>query len=662
MVITGGSVNASGYEAIGKGKQGSGSGYRTNGDGKTVYLNTLTLLGALPDTKVSAGSINGISCAETPDAAAGVYGIKDVFTDTKSNVYFYLPPSSGNETVQLTAGETTYGAAYRRYDFDTAETLRPLSDVTFSAEQVGGAGGTADSTGIKLTFSQEVDWFSESDVTIENGTGSVTRGELTGSGNEWTIALSEVETEGTVIVSVRNFGSYNIATPPQTVTVYKATAATPSAPRNLFATPGDGQVTLGWEAPASDGGAPIIKYEVSKDGGANWSDAESNTGHTFFGLTNGQSYTFKVRAVNIMGEGEAASVTATPEPPKYDLISITQPSPLTYPNGTPLDEITLPAAVGIVTEVGGPTSSGVSWDKSNISPAYDPSSPLAQTFSVPGTVTLPANVTNTNGISLQVSISVTVEAATSSDMTPPAVTGVAPSGTGVSISGSIEIRFSEEMSTSTGKVSLDGGLTTLTGGSWNADKTVYTVPYSGLAYNTVYIITIFGFKDDAGNEMVTDSSHSFTTVAAPAGLPTVTTGTTVTGITSSSARVSGSVTSDGGAAVTGRGFVYGKGPDPAIGGAGVTKVAAVSGTGSFTAVLTKLEPDTTYYVRAYAANSEGTAYGAVVRFTTGRDDRGDLPGTGHGGTPWIWLLLFGASAAVLVALLVLSKRRKAIER
>ncbi|HOL15650.1 MAG TPA: InlB B-repeat-containing protein [Bacillota bacterium] len=143
--------------------------------------------------------------------------------------------------------------------------------------------------------------------------------------------------------------------------------------------------------------------------------------------------------------------------------------------------------------------------------------------------------------------------------------------------------------------------------------------------------------------------------------PTVATGP-VTKVSATGATFNGSVIDDGGAEVIERGFVYGKKPDPVISSAGVTKVAAGSGTGSFTAALTNLEPDTTYYVRVYATNSEGTAYGAVVSFTTGRDDRGDLPGTGHGGTPWIWLLLFGASAAVLVALLVLSKRRKAIER
>jgi LPXTG-motif cell wall-anchored protein len=141
--------------------------------------------------------------------------------------------------------------------------------------------------------------------------------------------------------------------------------------------------------------------------------------------------------------------------------------------------------------------------------------------------------------------------------------------------------------------------------------------------------------------------------------PTVATGP-VTKVSATGAKLSGTVIDDGGAEVIERGFVYGKGPDPVIGGAGVTKVAAGSGTGSFTAALTKLKPDTTYYVRAYTANSEGTSYGVVVRFMTDKDYRGDLPRTGHS-TPWIWLLLCGASAASLVSLLVFSKRRKAIE-
>ena len=42
----------------------------------------------------------------------------------------------------------------------------------------------------------------------------------------------------------------------------------------------------------------------------------------------------------------------------------------------------------------------------------------------------------------------------------------------------------------------------------------------------------------------------------------------------------------------------------------------VPGIGIFTSNLTSLEPGTTYYVRAYATNSVGTAYGNELSFTT----------------------------------------------
>ncbi len=84
----------------------------------------------------------------------------------------------------------------------------------------------------------------------------------------------------------------------------------------------------------------------------------------------------------------------------------------------------------------------------------------------------------------------------------------------------------------------------------------------------------------------------------------------VSDMTISGATVSGNVTSSNGAAVTERGFAYGTSAHPVIGGAGVTRVAAGSGRGEFTAILTGLMPGVTYYVRAYASTAKVTGYGA----------------------------------------------------
>ena len=101
-----------------------------------------------------------------------------------------------------------------------------------------------------------------------------------------------------------------------------ATTATPVtvpvAPQSVSATPGDGQVTLTWEAPADDGGSAVTGYEYRHAQGGTvpaqtaWQSAGTSLTATVGSLANGTQYAFEVRAVNDVGEGDAAAVTATP--------------------------------------------------------------------------------------------------------------------------------------------------------------------------------------------------------------------------------------------------------------------------------------------------------------------------------------------------------------
>lgn len=89
--------------------------------------------------------------------------------------------------------------------------------------------------------------------------------------------------------------------------------------------------------------------------------------------------------------------------------------------------------------------------------------------------------------------------------------------------------------------------------------------------------------------------------------------TSISQITTTTAISGGNIASDGGASITSRGVCWNTTGNPTISDA---KTSDGGGIGSFTSSITGLTSNTTYFVRAYATNSQGTAYGSHVSFTT----------------------------------------------
>jgi titin len=93
-------------------------------------------------------------------------------------------------------------------------------------------------------------------------------------------------------------------------------ATTPSAPTALIATPGNGSATIAFNA-GSDNGSAIINYQYSVDSGV-WtslSPIDATSPITISGLTNGITYSIRLRAVNSAGSGlgtASAAVSVTP--------------------------------------------------------------------------------------------------------------------------------------------------------------------------------------------------------------------------------------------------------------------------------------------------------------------------------------------------------------
>jgi len=138
-------------------------------------------------------------------------------------------------------------------------------------------------------------------------------------------------------------------------------------------------------------------------------------------------------------------------------------------------------------------------------------------------------------------------------------------------------------------------------------NTSYTCNIADLQPNTTYYVRGYAITD------ITTSYSEQKTFTTRDGLPVLSTlSPTATSINITSG---GNISSDGGYSITSRGVCYStNNSEPTLSD---TYTTNGTGTGTFSSVISNVSVSTTYYVRAYATNSIGTAYGNVFTVTTG---------------------------------------------
>ena len=197
--------------------------------------------------------------------------------------------------------------------------------------------------------------------------------------------------------------------------------------------------------------------------------------------------------------------------------------------------------------------------------------------------------------------------------TTPSTTPVAPSNlAGVVVSTTqINLSWIDNSSDETSfKIERKTGTATYAVvGTVNANIVAYND--LGLTPNTSYTYRVCSYNS-VGNSATYTNEITLTTPSI-VNLPTLTT-TAASSIATTTAVSGGSISSDGGASVTARGVCWSTSANPTV--ALSTKTIDGTGTGAFTSTISGLTANTTYYIRAYATNSAGTAYGAGLSFTT----------------------------------------------
>ncbi len=236
--------------------------------------------------------------ADVTDVTDLSYEITGLVNGTKYFVQVFAVNDAGDSaaSAQRSATPATLPGAP---DDVTLQTRDRSLDVSWEAADDGGS----DITRYRVQWRAGDDKFKDSDSQATVG-GSVSSRRITGLTNG---------TEYWVRVQATN----SVGDGPWSASASAVAATVPGTPLSISAVPDDGSVTVSWQAP-DDGGSDITGYLVEWRGAdEKFSETErrlttTDVSQQITGLTNGDEYSARVRAVNAAGTGPAATASATP--------------------------------------------------------------------------------------------------------------------------------------------------------------------------------------------------------------------------------------------------------------------------------------------------------------------------------------------------------------
>ena len=325
-------------------------------------------------------------------------------------------------------------------------------------------------------------------------------------------------------------------------------------------------------------------------------------------LTSNTKYYVRAYATNIEGTGYGNTISFTTKG-KAQLTT------------TDVSELTATSAVsgGNITNDGGSeiTARGVCWNTS-----IDPTISNNKTSDSVGSgifsskiINLTDNVlyyarayaTNSSGTSYGNTISFTTTSASQPILTTSAISNItqtaAISGGTITSDGGATVTARGICWSTSSNPTISGNKTTNGSGTGS-----FTSNLSGLTVNVKYYLRAY-----ATNKAGTSYGNESTFTTLPPNLPTISLTSAISTITQTTATSGGTITDDGGSAVTARGVCWSTSSNPTISN---TKTTDGNGTGIFISNIAGLAVGVTYYVRAYAVNAAGTVYGNERQFNT----------------------------------------------